>query len=290
MLAPEEDVQQAEKEGVIIHNSRNFLRIISEKDRVTGVACEKIHSFSFDEKGELEVEAAPGSEHVLEADTVIMAVGVAPDFGFLDDGTDFEFTEKRTLKVDKLTMATACEGVFAAGDAVTGPSSVAEAIGTGREAAIGLHCFLAGMDKAGIRSITMNPEGALQIRLYGPEERGTGTQEVIGFDEVLNPDYYEKANRVPMEGLSTSDALKGSHEIYQGYNREEAIAEASRCFHCGHCAVCGTCADICPLDVIAMGEEGPEAVYPKECWHCGGCRINCPCGAVYYEFPLSMLI
>ena len=31
-------------------------------------------------------------------------------------------------------------------------------------------------------------------------------------------------------------------------------------------------------------------VTPKECWHCGGCRINCPCGAVHYEFPLSMLI
>ncbi|MBW1775836.1 MAG: FAD-dependent oxidoreductase [Deltaproteobacteria bacterium] len=55
MQAPEEDIRQAEGEGVIIHNSRNFLRIISEKDKVSGVECEKIHSFSFDEKGMLDL-------------------------------------------------------------------------------------------------------------------------------------------------------------------------------------------------------------------------------------------
>jgi formate dehydrogenase beta subunit len=39
-----------------------------------------------------------------------------------------------------------------------------------------------------------------------------------------------------------------------------------------------------------MGDEGPVVAYPKECWHCGGCRINCPCGCISYEFPLSMLL
>ena len=290
MLAPEEDVVQAEAEGIVIHNQRTFTRIISDRGKVSGVECMKVRSFAFDTEGILSADPVASSEHVLTADTVVFAVGVAPDFGFMEGGTGFAFTEKGTLQVDEQSMTTTSEGVFAAGDAVTGPSSVAEAIGTGRGAAIAINCFLTGMKVADIRSIYVDPEGVLQIQAYGSEERGTGTQEVIGFDEVLNPDYYERANRVPMEGLSTSEAVKGSHEIFKGYTREEAIQEASRCFHCGHCAVCGTCAEICPLDVIAMGEEGPEAVYPTECWHCGGCRINCPCGAVYYEFPLSMLI
>jgi len=56
------------------------------------------------------------------------------------------------------------------------------------------------------------------------------------------------------------------------------------------CQVRHVCGDVCPLDVLAMGDDGPKVAYPKECWHCGGCRINCPCGAVYYEFPLSMLV
>jgi formate dehydrogenase beta subunit len=116
------------------------------------------------------------------------------------------------------------------------------------------------------------------------------TQQVIGYDEVLNPEYYENENRVPMKRLPSSGATMGFEEINKGYSREEAVREATRCFHCGHCAVCGTCADICPMDVIIMEDDGPDAAYPKECWHCGGCRINCPCGAVYYEFPLSMLI
>ena len=187
-------------------------------------------------------------------------------------------------------MATTVAGIFAAGDAVTGPSSVAEAIGTGRNAAVGVDCYLRGKDVTDIRSISLDQEGVVTIEEYGPEEREERTQKVVGYDEVLNPDYYEKSERVPLRGLAPSASAKGFEEVYGGYSREEAMQEAGRCFHCGHCAVCGTCAEICPMDVIAMGEAGPEALYAKECWHCGGCRINCPCGAIYYEFPLSMMI
>jgi len=290
MLAPEEDVVQAEAEGIVIHNERTFTRIVADKEKVSGVECLKVRSFSFDSEGSLSVDPLPGSEHVLPADTVVFAVGVAPDLGFLKGGPDLALTRQGTLKVDAPSMATTVAGFFAAGDAVTGPSSVAEAIGTGRNAAIGVECYLRGMEVADIRAITLDREGRVLIEEYGSEERKESAQKVVGYDEVLNPDYYEKSARIPVRGLAPSESAKGFAEVCAGYSREEAVKEAERCFHCGHCAVCGTCAEICPLDVIAMGEEGPEVVYPKECWHCGGCRINCPCGAVYYEFPLSMLI
>ncbi len=290
MLAPEEDVKQAEEEGVILHNSKTFTRILSEKGKVSGIECLDIRLFTFDPDGRLEVDAVEGSEHVLPADTIVFAVGVTPDFGFLEGIKGFQFTRQGTLKADEKTLFTSVEGVFAAGDAVTGPSSVAKAIGTGRQAAISMECYLSGRQLERIKGIYLDEETYITIKEYRGGERTQVTQQVVEYDEVLNPDYYEKENRVPMARLPLSESIKGFEEIHGGYEREEAIQEATRCFHCGHCAVCGTCADICPMDIISMGKDGPEVVYPKECWHCGGCRINCPCGAVYYDFPLSMLI
>jgi NAD-dependent dihydropyrimidine dehydrogenase PreA subunit len=56
------------------------------------------------------------------------------------------------------------------------------------------------------------------------------------------------------------------------------------------CNACGNCVDVCPGDLLAMGEERPVVVYPDECWHCGNCRIHCPVAAVSFVFPLDMVI
>jgi NAD-dependent dihydropyrimidine dehydrogenase PreA subunit len=141
-----------------------------------------------------------------------------------------------------------------------------------------------------IQSIYLDSQGHLITEISGSSEEKAGVRHIVGYDEILNPDYYEKENQVDMERLKPPVSLESFDEINKGYNREEAVREANRCFHCGHCAECGTCADICPLDVIAMDDRGPNVVYPKECWHCGGCRINCPCGCIHYEFPLFMLL
>jgi heterodisulfide reductase subunit A len=290
MVAPEEDVVQAEKEGVVIHPSKTFQRIVSEKGRVKGVECMDVQSFRFGPAGRLEVETKPGSEHILPADTVIFAVGEEPDLGFLTGAGNFGITPRGTLEVDSRTFETSVRGVFAAGDAVKGPSSIADAIGTGRAAALSIDCFLQGKNIEEIESISFDETGEIIVEEYRPGAKERIPAHVVRYDEILNPDYYKKQDRVSGKQLPPETARKSFQEINKGYDREEAVREANRCFHCGHCAACGTCVEICPLDVLAMGQNGPEVAYPKECWHCGGCRVNCPCGAVYYEFPLSMLV
>ncbi|MBW1722475.1 MAG: FAD-dependent oxidoreductase [Deltaproteobacteria bacterium] len=290
MVAPEEDVRQGEQEGVILHNSKIFLRILGDGGRVTGVECQDVRAFKFSQDGRLEVKAVPGSEEILPADTVIFAVGEEPDLDFLDGAGDFRLTERGTLDVDMDTFATSVPGIFAAGDAATGPRSIAEAVGTGRKAAVSIDCYFSGKDPREIESIYFDQDGEIRTREVGKGSKGAKPAHVVCYEEIMNPDYYEKMNRVGTACLDPSEAVSGFQEINKGYDREEAVKEAGRCFHCGHCAMCGTCVDICPMDVLAMGEDGPTVAYPKECWHCGGCRINCPCGAVYYEFPLSMLI
>ena len=290
MPAPDEDIREAEAEGVILHNSRTVDRILTEEGHVRGAACREVRSFVFDGGGRLQVETVPGTEQILQADTIVLAIGAFPDFSFIESVKDFRFSEMGTLEVDDRTLSTPLEGVFAAGDAVMGPGSIAAAIGSGRLAAFSVATYLSGQNMDRIKDIGPDEEGHIVIRECNRGERKKKTQQVVGFDEILNPEYYEKENRISMKHLPPDEASKGFQEIQGGYNREEAVLEANRCFHCGHCALCGTCAEICPMDIIAMGEKGPEVIYPKECWHCGGCRINCPCGSVYYEFPLSMLI
>ncbi len=290
MVAPEEDVAQAEREGAVLHPSRTFLRILSEKGRVKGVECMDVRSFRFEAGGRLKVETVPGSEHVLAADTVIFAVGEAPELDFLKGAWDFRTTPSGTLDVNPRTLETSVRGVFAAGDAVKGPGSIADAVGTGRAAALSMNCFLLGKDLEKIESVFLDGSGEIVVEESGPKAKGRDQAHVVRYDEILNPDYYPRGARVAGKQVAPEQAVNSFEEILQGYGREEAVREANRCFHCGHCAACGTCVEICPLDVLAMGPRGPEVAYPKECWHCGGCRINCPCGAVEYEFPLSMLV
>ncbi len=290
MVASQDDIEHGEEEGVIIHNSKTFKRIVAEQGQIKGVECMDVGSFQFDQAGNLQVNPVPGSDHILPADTIIFAIGEEPDFGVLQDVTGFKFSERGTLQVEEKTLSTSVEGVFAAGDAITGPSSVAEAIGKGRLAAIAMDCYLSGKRIEDIRRIYFDSKGNMKIDEYAIDEKKEKPQQVVGYDEILNPDYYEKEDQVKMCRLSPAESLTSFEEVNKGYTEEEAVREASRCFRCGHCAECGTCAEICPLDVIAMGDEGPVVAYPKECWHCGGCRINCPCGCISYEFPLSMLL
>jgi formate dehydrogenase beta subunit len=112
----------------------------------------------------------------------------------------------------------------------------------------------------------------------------------VKFEEMMNLDSFEKKNRLETVRLPSSKSTACFEEIDKGLVREDALAEAERCFHCGHCQLCGNCVEDCPGYVLAMTDNGPKVVYPEECWHCGNCRISCPSGAVSYEFPISMLV
>jgi len=197
-------------------------------------------------------------------------------------------TRKGILNVDPRTMATSLRGVFAAGD-ISGPTGVAEAIGSGRRAAIGIHQYLTNHLTAQVCNITMDRQEGVTVSVVDPESK-VSPPHVVTYEELSHIDYFEKKPRVATGKMETGEATKKFLEADSGYTREQAAEEASRCFHCGHCFMCGSCVEDCPGYVLAMGADGPTVAYPEECWHCGNCRISCPCGAVAYEFPLSMLV
>ncbi len=285
MCAPPDEIEQARAEGIEIFNSRQVTAIVSRDGRVTGVRCIGIRSFCFDECGCLLTEAQEDAEEtVLAADAVICAAGVLPELGFLRDLPALETLPAGTLKVDPRTMETTVPGLFAAGDVVTGPASIARAIGGGRLTAIAVDRKLMGRPDDEMVEIGIGDS----LELYRLEPSPSPGAHVVGYEELMNTAYFEPKPRAASIGCSAAEPSFA--ESNSGFAPAAAASEAERCFHCGHCVACGTCVESCPGHVLEMTPQGPRVAYPDECWHCGCCRIGCPGGAILYEFPLNMLI
>jgi NADPH-dependent glutamate synthase beta subunit-like oxidoreductase/NAD-dependent dihydropyrimidine dehydrogenase PreA subunit len=280
MVAPADDLAQARVEGIVIHNGCMVSGLLEKEGKAAGVEVLAIAGFCFDESGEVRVEGADGEKEVLTADTVIFAAGVKPELDFIKD-TGIALNHNGTLKIDPVTRATSASGVFAAGDCATGPSIVAGAVGQGREAALAVHRFLMAAPKAG-EVWAVGADAQVRAEAFACE----GEAHVVRFEEIFNPEYYEKSPRI--EGLRSGRISFAERNA--GLDGAASSSEAERCFHCGHCRKCGKCVEDCPGLILVMGERGPEVRYADECWHCGNCRTSCPDSAVSYLFPLYTLV
>jgi NADPH-dependent glutamate synthase beta subunit-like oxidoreductase len=286
MCASPEDLLQAQTEGVKIHHSRMISKVLTDNGKAAGVEFFEIRSFAFDEKGCLSIECGPTKKETLPADIVISAIGLQPDLEFIEGTHPFRFTSKGTLDVDPKTLFTSVDGVFAAGDVVSGPSTVAQAIGSGRRTAMAIDRYLSGSRSATLGTITISGDG----HIVTEDSAIDSAPHVVAYEEIMNVGVFEKKPRQKTTRVSGREFLRSFEELDQGLGRDTAIAEAQRCFHCGHCTSCESCVKDCPGLILTMTPQGPQVAYPEECWHCGCCRIACPSGAVLYEFPLSMLV
>ncbi|WP_298068030.1 FAD-dependent oxidoreductase [uncultured Mailhella sp.] len=277
--APAEEVEQARMEGISLHAS--CLAIGVENGVVKAARLEK---FTFSDTGELIAKFHEGKELTLTADTVICASGLLPDMDFLE-GLSLERTARGHLIVDEFQQ-TSAHGLFAAGDIVTGPATVASAVGSGRKTAIGVHCWLEGLEQFPEVYFRENEDDTLELSLNSNTVQQE--QHVVLFEEIENPSYHEHAPR--QHSACARTHFLPFEEFDTGFTTEQAQAEASRCMHCGHCIDCGTCVERCPNYILDRDEDGPFVHYPEECWHCACCRIGCPTGAIAIEFPITMLV
>lgn len=283
MRAPADDLKLAAREGIHLHPACTMSGIRAENGKVSAVDYFAVRNCHFDESGKLTLEPEPGGAATLPCDTVIFAVGMKPDIDFLKEES-LELTPRKWIKVDG-KQATSREGIFAAGDISAGPASIARAVGDGRRAAFAVHAWLTG-ENPGV--FVFNKENMLEGR---PEMAGQNDPYVVPFEEIYGIDQYAYA--APQKE-KLNDCAKPFAELSMGFDRQAAMAEASRCFHCGHCKSCGTCVDDCPGYVLEMVKaeetEKPVAAHGDECWHCGNCRTSCPTGAIAFYFPLRMRV
>ena len=233
MPADDEEIVQAEAEGVIIRPGRTFQRILADDHGISGVECQTVVSMRFEADGALTLQTAPGSEHVLPCDTVIFAVGLAPDLSLLH-GSAVGIGQRRLIVADSETLATDDTGVFAGGDAVLGAGSVVEAIAAGHRAARSINAYLTGQDM-----LAAQPRPAPRAEL--------SLQEMAA---RLDEGWSARRPRVVAPALPVAGRLAGFAEVEQTITEEAAVAEAERCLSCGGCSECLECTRACRAEAI----------------------------------------
>ncbi len=134
------EVMEAEKEGVKIELLVAPKRILGKDEKAMGLECIKMKLGEPDETGRRAPVPIEGSEFSVELDTIIVAIGETVEAAFFPK--EVEVDGGGRIVVNPITMETTMTGVFAGGDAVTGPATVMEAIIAGKRAALSIDQYL----------------------------------------------------------------------------------------------------------------------------------------------------
>lgn len=307
MPAAAEEIEEAEGEGIIIHAGYGPKRMIGRDGKV--VALETLDTkWVFDEQKRFNPAFYEGTEKQLSCDTIIMAIGQAPNLSFIQADDGVQISPRGLITVNRDNLMTTAPGVFAGGDCVFGPRLIIDSVADGKRAAVGIDEYL--------RKVR-HPEPIIEV-------------EVLTRHRMLE-DFMDLARQpVPVLPL---ERRTGITEVEIGYDEEQAVQEARRCLKCWtntifegfevdgtQCVLCGGCVDVCPenclklvsldrieftpevlevitdnqhrfdveLDDVAAEELGVitgSAMIKDEtrCIRCGLCALRCPAGTITME-------
>lgn len=138
-----EEVHHAKEEGIIFDLLTNPTEILADENGwVTGMKCIRMELGEPDASGRRRPVEIPGSEFVMELDTVIMSLGTSPNPLISSTTEGLETNKWKCIIADESNGKTTKEGVYAGGDAVTGAATVILAMGAGKAAAKGIDEYL----------------------------------------------------------------------------------------------------------------------------------------------------
>ncbi len=237
ILAGPEEVEAAEAEGIVFRFLVTPARLWLEDGRFQGLEFIEVGLREVDASGRRRPVSIPGTGFRVGADKVLAAVGQEVDLSFLPSRQRDRLLAGRHLEVDEATAMTRLTGVFAAGDMVTGPATIVEAMGAGHRAAESIRHFL--------------EDGRPGIREERPERRAP-TEYELPDGPVLQAPRIPPPMRYPEEGREFA-------EVELAYSREQAVAEARRCLRCGPCGECRICASTCNRRHLMVRARGNGA-------------------------------
>ncbi|HEY3353774.1 MAG TPA: NADH-quinone oxidoreductase subunit NuoF [Polyangia bacterium] len=210
MPAFHEEVEEAEREGVRIKFLVAPAALEVADGRVSGVRCRQMALGGFDASGRRKPVAGQAPDFALPADQVIAAIGQSLVLEGVANGATPQLDRRGWIVADAQTGQTTVPWLFAGGDAVTGPSSVAQAVAAGERAAAGIDRWLTGQDHAFWRR----------------------WEEV---DTAFDPDADPSAAPRAQQRLLPVEKRRGSfEEVELGLGRGEAVREARRCLRCDY--------------------------------------------------------
>ncbi len=299
MRAPDEEIEDAVAEGILLHTGRAPKRVLGENGRVTGLETIRVQSI-VNEEGRPRRTFIPNSEEVFLGDTVIAAVGQGSDLSFIRKEDGIQVTPEATILIDLETLATTAPGIYAGGDVAFGPRIIIESVKDGHRAA---------------RSIDRYLQKAIV------HQRATFRE--VSVAELPAEGWLDIAKRRPP--VLSLEKRTGVSEVELAYDEATAVEQASRCLRChiqtvfngDLCILCGGCVDVCPWSCLKMVgldkiggdqalsgviqarynltlesfQKGSEALNyatamikdETRCTRCGLCAKRCPVGAITME-------
>lgn len=324
MPANSHEIDEAMEEGVKFELLTAPVAFSGEQGRVSAIQCVKMRLGEPDSSGRRRPVPIDGSEFELPADMVIAATGQKLDQSSLLGSEEISLNRRGNIEVDSLTMQGRTDWLFAAGDCVSGPATVVEAIAAGHKAAYSMNQLLLG------RPVTS---------MEKPFNCTRKTSE-------LDPEEYSDRARIPRTSMPTlgPEERKNDFKPFElGFTWEMARREAERCLSCGcqevftcrlreyatklkvnperlglgrrtypvmgehpdiirdpnKCVLCGNCVRICQeiegISALGLVNRGSETVVLPAlktpltetlCNSCGQCVIACPTGALSFRSHL----
>jgi NADPH-dependent glutamate synthase beta subunit-like oxidoreductase/Pyruvate/2-oxoacid:ferredoxin oxidoreductase delta subunit len=228
MPAQAEEVEAAEREGIVIRDAIALESLVADGLAVGGVRGIPQRPSERSDGGRLTYEPIPGDAVEIAASTVLVAIGEEPDPSILPEGAGIEISGWAGIVADPRTFATGRPGVFAGGDVVSGPKTIIDAVAAGRRVAGSIHEHLS-------RAADGEAEIMRVVRYPTPRERR------LDLDLAVRPRAH-----APLPVVALNSFRAGQH----GFPEAIARAEASRCFRCD--AIAG-----CPSVHVTAG-RGPD--------------------------------
>jgi NADPH-dependent glutamate synthase beta subunit-like oxidoreductase len=292
MPAWQNEVDEAEHEGIEIDNGWGPREIVGEDGVVTGLKVRRCLTV-FDENGRFN-PAFSDEEKIIPCDSVILAIGQQADLSYLNNEDGVQVTPRGILKINE-NLSTTAPGVFAGGDVAFGPRILVEAVANGHRSARSIHLYLSGKtEKTVLRRFRILPDWKM-------------------------PKNFLAIPRQKMPMLAKNRRI-GIAEVEMGFDEEQGRTEGLRCLNCqvntifdgSKCILCAGCVDICPESCLRLvdlaqvngderydtliqqrygvpaaelkvGQAGAIIKNEDKCIRCGLCAERCPTGAITME-------
>jgi len=294
MPADDVEILEGHEEGVVLNPSLGPVEVLRNADnKVTGVKFKRCLR-AFDDQGKFAPQFDENDTTVIEADTVLWAIGQRPDLSFLGGAEDLPLNERGLLDCDPESLQTSAGDVFLAGDLAHGPRLLIDAVASGKKCARSVHAHLTGR-------VLQTEQQLVHLNIEGYEREAD----------------YEKIARQHIPTVNAEERRSDQRlSVERGYDVYQATTEASRCFDCSvntvfdsqKCILCGGCADVCPelcLRLVSCdrltgsGDLAPlleqryghidlsemSAIVKDEekCIRCALCAQRCPVDAITME-------
>ncbi len=250
MPAHKHEVEDAKLEGVKFNFLATPRKILGQEGKVVALECVRNILGVPDESGRRRPVPVEGSEFIIPADSVLLAIGEMPEVDSLPK--ELAVSRQNRIIVDDVTLQTSLPGVFAGGDNVSGPASVIEAIAAGKRVAVSIDRYLRGVDlKAGRKKKIQH--------VTWVSDKSTLLEKV----------------RQPLRRLTPKERLGCFKEVDLGLTADSGLLEARRCLFCGGCTECLEPEGLCEGDDIIVDSD--------KCIACTNCEKACEFGAIKVE-------